>query len=189
MTDFIRHISKVVLADGWKRFSEFTYELRNRDGSWQKQTREVYERGSAVTCLLRNPDTDHVLLTRQFRLPCHLIGRDAHLIEAPAGMLDGVDPVERMRLELEEETGFSVSKMTRLFDLISSPGGVDETVVYYVGEYRASDRVSDGGGVPDEGEDIEVLEIPLNDALHMITTGEIYDAKTVILLQHYALQR
>ena len=142
-----------------------------------------------MTCLLRNSDTDHVLLTRQFRLPCHLIGRDPHLIEAPAGMLDGADPVERMRLELEEETGFSVSKLIRLLDLISSPGGVDETVVYYVGEYSASDRVSDGGGIPYEGEDIEVMEIPLDEALQMITTGKIYDAKTVILLQYYALQR
>jgi len=189
MTDYIRHISKTVLADGWKRFSEFTYELRNRDGSWQKQTREVYERGPAVTCLLRNPKTNHVLLTRQFRLPCHLVGRDAHLIEAPAGMLDGADPAGRMRMELQEETGFSVSKLTKVFELISSPGGVDEMVVYYVGEYDASDRVSAGGGLPEEGEDIEVLEIPLDKAIGMITTGEIYDSKTVLLLQYYALQR
>ncbi len=189
MADFIRNISKKILGKGWRQFSEFTYDLRRRDGKWLTLTRDVYERGAAVTCLLRNPDTDCVLLTRQFRMPCYLIGRDPFVIEAPAGMLEDADPLERMRMELVEETGYSVSNLTRLFDLISSPSGLDESVVFFVGEYSEKDRVSEGGGLDEEGEDIEVMEIPLDDALHMITKGEIYDAKTVILLQHYALQR
>ena len=189
MSDFVKNISKTVLAQGWGRLSEHVIDVKRRDGTWQRQKREIYERGSAAVCLVRNPETDQVLLTRQFRFPSYLIGRDAHMIEAPAGMLEGAEPETRMLAELEEETGYRVSNLQHLYNLISSPGGFDESVDYFIGEYRAQDRISEGGGLEHEGEDIEVMEIALDEALRMIKTGEIFDAKTVILLQHYALER
>lgn len=152
-------------------------------------SREVYERSAVVTCLLHNPKTDNVLLIRQFRLACALNGRDPLIIETPAGMLDGIDPTERMRLELEEETGYRVETLEKIFDLMMSPGCLSEGVIFFTGTYDENDRISDGGGLFDEGEDIEVLEIPFDKAFNLIQTGEICDAKTVLLLQHHALNR
>lgn len=189
MKDFFRQVKKTVLADGWGSLNEYAFDLKRRDGTWQQLTREVYERGAAVTCLLHNPETDNIILIRQFRLASHVAGRDGFMIEAPAGTLDGIDPTERMIAELEEETGFRISYLQKIYDLIMSPGGADQTVTYFVGTYDPRDRVSDGGGLKDEGEDIEVLEIPLDKALAMVKSGEIFDAKTVILLQYMALQR
>lgn len=189
MKDSFRFVSKTVLADGWCKLTEYLFDLKHRDGTWQRLSREVYARGSIVACLLHNPQNDHVLLIRQFRLPSLLIGRDSHVIEVPAGMLDGIDPEARMLAELEEETGFRVAKLEKLYDLMMSPGGLDENAVLFIGTYNANHRISDGGGLKHEGEDIEVLEMPLDDAIEMVKTGDIYDAKTVILLQHMALQK
>jgi nudix-type nucleoside diphosphatase (YffH/AdpP family) len=187
MKDYFKQISKTVLADRWCRLYEYVFELKRRDGTWQKMSREVYARGPVVTCLLHNPKTDNVLLIRQFRLPCALNGRDPMIIETPAGMLDGIDPADRMRAELEEEAGFRVTKLEQIYDLMMSPGCLSEGLVFFTGTYDESNRVSDGGGLHHEGEDIEVLEIPFDEAYAMIKTGEICDAKTVLLLQHHAL--
>lgn len=188
-TEFFRPIKQTVLADDWGTLTKHTFALKRRDGAWQEQTREAYDRGNGAACLLYNREQGTVLLVKQFRLPAKLNGHDGFLIEVPAGLLEGMNPAERMRAELEEETGFSVSKLTLVFDAFMSPGSVTEKLACFIGTYTGKDQVSDGGGHPDEGEDIEVLHIPLDEALAMISSGEIADAKTIMLLQHLALNK
>jgi nudix-type nucleoside diphosphatase (YffH/AdpP family) len=188
-TEFFRPIEQTLLCDNWGKLTKHTFALKRRDGTWQNQTREAYDRGNGAACLLYNRDQDTVLLVKQFRLPAMLNGHDGFLIEAPAGLLEGLDPAERMRAELEEETGYSVSKLTLVFDAFMSPGSVTEKLACFIGAYSAKDQVSEGGGHPDEGEDIDVLHIRFDKALAMIASGEIADAKTIMLLQHLALNR
>lgn len=192
-TRFFRPISQTVLADDWGKLTKHSYQLKRSDGVWQDQTREAYDRGHGAACLLYNPDQDTVLLTRQFRLPAFVTGHDdvadGMLIEVPAGLLEGMNPDERMRAELEEETGFAVSQLTQVFNPFMSPGSVTERLACFIGTYSAKDQVSEGGGKPDEGEDIEVLHIKLGDAMTMVASGDIADAKTIMLLQHLALQQ
>ncbi|WP_058321993.1 NUDIX domain-containing protein [Sinorhizobium sp. GL28] len=183
-----RPIAERVLADDWGRLTKYEFELRLRDGGWQRQTREAYHRGNGATCLLYNPRSGRVLLTRQFRLPVFLNGGLESLIETPAGLLDGAEPATRMRAELIEETGYDVSELTHLFDIYMSPGSVTEYLAFFYGEYTEKHRVGTGGGAPDEGEDIDVMEISLSDAIQMIDRGEIRDAKTIILLQHLTIR-
>ncbi len=188
-TDFLKVVGSKVLADEWGTLTRYKIEYRRKDGSWQEQTREAYDRGHGAVCLLHNPDTGCVLLTRQFRLPAWLGGAEPLLIEAPAGLLEGAQPKERMRAELIEETGFEVSELEHLFDLYTSPGAITEYLAFFTGAYHLNDQVSEGGGAVDEGEDIEVMHVPLKDALGMIRSGDIQDAKTVILLQEFALRQ
>lgn len=188
-TDFFRPIEQIVLADDWGTLTKHTFSLKRRDGAWQQQTREAYDRGNGAACLLYNREQGTVLLVKQFRLPAKLNGHQGFLIETPAGLLEGMNPAERMRAELEEETGFSVSKLTLVFDAFMSPGSVTEKLACFMGTYTAKDQISEGGGHPDEGEDIEVLHVPLDEALAMIASGAIADAKTIMLLQHLALKR
>lgn len=186
-TDRVRLLDKELLSNDWGTLTKYTFKYKRSDGSWQTQTREVYDRGHGVTCLLHNPETGCILLTRQFRLPVLIAKGDPFMIEAPAGLLEGARPDERMRAELMEETGFQISDLTHLFDLQMSPGSVCEVLSYYSGTYSLSDQVEEGGGNVEEGEDIEVLHIPLTKALDMIRSGSITDAKTVILVQNLAL--
>jgi len=188
-SDFLRPIESRVLSEEWGTLTSHRFELRRRDGTWQEQIREVYVKGSGVGCLLYNPETGCVLLTRQFRLPALIEGQDPYLIEAPAGLLEGAHPEDRMRAELIEETGFEVSGLEHLYDLFMTPGAVNERISLFTGTYHMKDQVSDGGGEEHEGEDIEVLHVPLNEALNMIRTGEICDGKTVLLLQELALRQ
>jgi len=191
MTDstIYRPISQRVLSDDWGILTKFEYELRRSNGEWQRQTRETYDRGNGATCLLHNPDTDCVLLTRQFRLPVFLNGGLECLIETPAGLLDGASADERMRLELMEETGFQVGTLTHLFDVYMSPGSVTEYLSFFKGLYTDADKTSEGGGSYAEGEDIEVMQVPLDKAMRMIASGEIRDGKTIILLQNLIIER
>ncbi|POF32362.1 NUDIX domain-containing protein [Roseibium marinum] len=187
--EFLKILATSVLSDDWGTLTRYRFRFRRRDGTWQEQTREAYDRGNGATCLLYNPDTDCVLLTRQFRLPVWLSGKDPFLIETPAGLLEGAHPEDRMRAELIEETGFDVSRLEHLFDVHMSPGSVTEYLCFFAGTYHLNDKVSEGGGEKREGEDIEVLHVPLSKALEMIRTGEICDAKTIILLQDLALRK
>lgn len=184
-----RLISKEILSDDWGVLAKYCYELRRRSGEWQRQTREAYDRGNGATCLLHDPDTGSLLLTRQFRLPVFLNGGLTSLVETPAGLLDGAEPEERMRAELVEETGFQVDALTHLFDLYMSPGSVTEYLAFFKGTYRSGDRKTDGGGSYAEGEDIEVIEVSLADAITMIERGDIRDAKTIILIQHLMIEK
>lgn len=188
-SDIYRPISEQVLSEDWGTLTKHTFSYRRRNGDWQEQTREAYDRGNGATCLLHNPDTDCVLLTKQFRLPVFLNGGADALIETPAGLLEGAAPAERMRAELVEETGFQVEALTHLFDVYMSPGSVTEYLAFFKGTYAPDNQTTDGGGVYAEGEDIEVMHVPLSDAYQMIQSGEICDAKTVILLQYLMIER
>lgn len=161
-----------------------TFEFQSANGDWSRHEREAYDRGNGATILLVDPDRQTVLLTRQFRLPAYLNGHaDGMLVEAPAGLLDGDDPETAVRREAEEETGFVVETVTRVYELFMSPGSVTERVAFFTGTYSSANRVSRGGGLADEGEDIEVVEVALTEAIDMVDRGEIVDAKTVLLLR------
>ncbi|WP_244817797.1 NUDIX domain-containing protein [Caballeronia sp. Lep1P3] len=187
--DRVRVVETLVLSDDWYVLRKVIFDFQRRDGAWQRQSRETYDRGNGATILLHNPRTGNVLLTRQFRMPAFVNGHDGMLIEAPGGLLDNATPEERIRAEVEEETGYRVGRIEKIFEAFMSPGSVTEKLYFYVGEYDGSMRVGDGGGIVDEGEEIEVLEIPLQEAMRMIGRGEIADGKTIMLLQHLALTR
>nr|WP_315235317.1 GDP-mannose pyrophosphatase NudK [uncultured Albidiferax sp.] len=184
----IRIVEQKVLSDDWYLLKKNTFELRRRDGSWQRQSRETYDRGNGATILLYHPGQSTVVLTRQFRFPTFVNGNpDGMLIETCAGLLDQDDPATCIRRETEEETGFRLRDVRKVFEAYMSPGSVTERVFFFVGEYSAADKVSDGGGEHHEGEDIEVLELPLATALEMVADGRICDGKTIMLLQYAQL--
>jgi nudix-type nucleoside diphosphatase (YffH/AdpP family) len=173
-----------VLSNAWYLLRWVVFDYQGSDGKWREQKREVYDRGNGATILLRDETRDTVLLTRQFRLPAYLNGHpDGMLIEAPAGLLDGDDAETAIRREAEEETGYRVEDVTRIGEYFMSPGSVTERIAFFTGSYRAGTRVSEGGGLESEGEDIELIEVTLREAIAMIDRGEIVDGKTVLLLR------
>jgi GDP-mannose pyrophosphatase NudK len=184
----VRIIEERLLSDDWYVLKKTTFEYRCRDGRWQQQSRETYDRGNGAVLLLFNADRATVVLTRQFRFPAYVNGcPDGLLIEACAGLLDGEDPTTCIRREAEEETGFAVRSPRKILEAYMSPGSVTEKLHFFVAEYDMHDQVSAGGGEVTEGEDIEVIEILLADALQMIAIGAIQDGKTIMLLQHAAI--
>ncbi|HEY8905236.1 MAG TPA: NUDIX domain-containing protein [Rhodoferax sp.] len=188
--EHVRLLDSQLLSNDWYVLRKISFELRRRDGSWQRQSREAYDRGNGAALLLFDPSRLTVVLTRQFRLPAFINGcADGHLIEACAGLLDGADPETCIRREAEEETGYRIRAPCKVFEAYMSPGSVTEKLHFFVAEYQAEDRIHAGGGLLDEGEDIEVIEMPLAKALAGIRTGLIQDAKTVMLLQHVALSQ
>ncbi|MFK3663357.1 NUDIX domain-containing protein [Scandinavium sp. NPDC088450] len=187
--DPIRNLEAHLLSDNWYTLNKYTFELRRQDGSWQPQSREAYDRGHGATILLYNRDKKTVVLTRQFRLPVYLHDKQGYLIEAAAGLLDNASPEQRIIAEAEEETGFHIAQPEKIFEAFMSPGSVTEKLYFFIAEYSEKDRSSAGGGIEAEGEDIEVLEWPLEKALQAIRTGEIEDGKTIMLLQHLALNK
>jgi len=186
--DEIRIVEQRVLAHDWYLLRKTTFEHRRRDGRLQVVSRETYDRGNGVALLLFNAARGTVILIRQFRFPCWVNGlADGLLIEACAGQLDGNDPIAAMRREAIEETGYAVKAPRKVFEAYMSPGSVTEKLHFFVAAYDDADRASAGGGDEHEGEDIEVLELPLDRALAMIAGGEIQDGKTIMLLQHAAI--
>ncbi|MES2317276.1 MAG: NUDIX domain-containing protein [Pseudomonadota bacterium] len=185
--DYVRIKDEQLLSDNWYILKKLTFDLKRRDGSWQEQTREVYDRGNGAAILLYNRARRTVLLTRQFRMPAHVNGHSGLLIEVAAGLLDNASPEQRIREEVEEETGYRIDKVKKVFDLFMSPGSVTERLHFFVGEYAPEQRVGDGGGLHHEGEDIEVLELGYDEAIAMVASGDIMDGKTVLLLQHLQL--
>ncbi|SAL32489.1 nucleoside diphosphate pyrophosphatase [Caballeronia cordobensis] len=184
----VRVLKTEVLSDDWYVLRKVTFDFLRRDGTWQRQSRETYDRGNGATILLRERNTGNVLLTRQFRMPAFVNGHHGMLVETPGGLLDDASPEERIRAEVEEETGYRVHRVEKIFEAFMSPGSVTEKLYFYLGEYDSSMRVSDGGGVAEEGEEIETIEVPLHTALDMIGRGEIMDGKTIMLLQYAALK-
>jgi nudix-type nucleoside diphosphatase (YffH/AdpP family) len=164
-----------------------TFEWRRANGEWQTQHRETYDRGNAATLLPYNLAQRTVILVRQFRYPAYVNGYDDLLIEAAAGLLDHASPEERIRAEAEEETGYRLGEIRKVFEAFMSPGSVTEKLHFFVAPYEPAMRVGSGGGNPDEGEDIEVLELSVDEALAMIGDRRIVDAKTIMLLQYAAL--
>jgi nudix-type nucleoside diphosphatase (YffH/AdpP family) len=186
--DRVRIIDTTVLSDDWYVLKKTTFDFLRRDGTWQRQSRETYDRGNGATILLFDRVRKTVILTRQFRLPAFVNGHDGMMIEAAAGLLENVSPEERIRAEAEEETGYRVQAPRKIFEAYMSPGSVTEKLHFFIAEYDAATRVGNGGGVEAEGEDVEVMELTLNDALAAVARGEIVDAKTIMLLQHVALR-
>lgn len=184
----VRIINTQTLSDDWYSLKKYTFALQRQNGEWQQQNREVYDRGNGATILLYNRQQRTVILTRQFRFPVYVNGHDGMLIEAAAGLLDNMDPENRIKAEAEEETGFRISHVEKVFEAYMSPGSVTEKLYFYIAEYQAEDRTGAGGGIEAEGEDIEVLEMTLEDALAAIESGLIVDGKTIMLLYHVALK-
>ena len=187
ISDRVRVKDERVLSHARYLLKSITFDYRRGDGEWQTQTREVYDRGNAATLLPYNLAGRAVVLARQFRLPAYVNGHDDLMIEAAAGMLDDASPEDRIRAEAEEEIGYRLHDVKKVFEAFMSPGAVTEKLHFFVAEYDPSMRISDGGGLVDEGEDIEVLELPIDQALAMIADGRIVDAKTIMLLQYAAL--
>jgi GDP-mannose pyrophosphatase NudK len=181
----INIIKTEILSDNWYTLRKITYKTTNHDGSVVVQTREAYDRGNGSVIFLYNKLNQTIILTKQFRMPTYLNGNESgYLIECCAGLLDKDDPEECIKRETEEETGYKVSDVKKAFEAYMSPGSVTEILYFFVAEYSKEMKVSDGGGVHEESENIEVLELPFQQALGMITNGEIRDAKTIMLLQY-----
>jgi nudix-type nucleoside diphosphatase (YffH/AdpP family) len=173
------------LSDDWYVLKKTTFSLKDGKGDWQKQSRETYDRGNGATILLYNPEKDTIILTRQFRYPTYVNGNtDGMMIEACAGLLDRDDPVSCIRKETEEETGYRISEVEKVAELYMSPGSVTEKLYFFLARYDEDMKTGEGGGIAEEHENIEVLEVPLEKAWQMVSSGEIKDAKT-ILLMHY----
>lgn len=181
----INVVKTEILSDNWYTLRKVTYDYTKNDGTTQVQSREAYDRGNGATILLYNKEQQTIILTRQFRLPTFLNGNESGmLIEACAGLLDKDNPEDCIKRETEEETGYKVSEVKKIFEAYMSPGSVTEILYFFVAAYTRDMQVNSGGGIDHEQEDIEVLELPFEKAYSMIGTGEIKDAKTIMLLQY-----
>ncbi|KMQ59056.1 GDP-mannose pyrophosphatase [Chryseobacterium sp. BLS98] len=178
-----------ILSDNWYTLKKVTYTIEKKDGNKETQSREAYDRGNGAVILLYNKISGTVILTRQFRLPTFINGNTTGvLIEACAGLLDNDNPEECIKRETEEETGYKISKVEKVFQAYMSPGSVTEILHFFTAEYSHEMKITEGGGLEEEGENIEVLELPFEDALAMIDKGEIMDAKTIMLLQYLRIK-
>jgi nudix-type nucleoside diphosphatase (YffH/AdpP family) len=183
----IRVHSVETLSDNWYVLKKTTFDFLRSDGTWQRQSRETYDRGNGAAMLLYNRAQRTVILTQQFRYPAFVNGHDDLLIEAPAGLLDEASPEQSIRKETMEETGYVVHHVTKIFEAFMSPGSVTEKLHFFVAEYEPGVPRERGGGLISEGEDIATLELDLDEALQKIITGEIKDGKTIMLLQYAKL--
>lgn len=187
LQDRVRVHEVTLLSDHWYTLKTTAFDWKRRDGQWQRMHRETYDRGNGATLLAYNRARRTVLLTRQFRYPVFVNGWDDLLIEAAAGLLDNAAPEERIRAEVEEELGYRLGPVHKVFEAFMSPGSVTEKLHFFVAEYEPSMRIGNGGGLADEGEDIEVLELGIDEAFAMMADGRIADAKTMMLLYHARL--
>ena len=188
MNERIRLREQVILSDNWYTLRKVTFDYQRKNGTWETHSREAYDRGNGATILLHNPAADTVILTRQFRLPTFVNGNSSGmLIEACAGLLDQEHPDAAILRETEEETGYQLTVVQRVMEAYMSPGSVTERLYFYLAEYSPATARRGGGGI--EEEEIEVLELPLAQALAMVATGEIQDGKTIMLLQHLRLRQ
>ncbi len=185
MNPNVKIIEEKVLSNNWYVLKKIIFDYRNKEGEWQTQSREAYDRGNGATILLYNIDNQTVVLTEQFRMPTYVNGNETGmLIEACAGLLDKDNPEDCIRRETEEETGYRIGEVKKVFEAYMSPGSVTEILYFFVAEYSKSMKVNAGGGAEHEQENIDVLEISFKKALKMIETGEIKDGKTIMLLQY-----
>ncbi|MFC0318199.1 MULTISPECIES: GDP-mannose pyrophosphatase NudK [Olivibacter] len=189
MQSNVKILKTEILSDNWYILKKITYEYLKGDGKKQVQTREAYDRGNGATILLYNKEQKTIILTRQFRLPTFINGNETGmLIEACAGLLDKDNAIDCIRRETEEETGYKVTNITKVLEAYMSPGSVTEMLYFFIAEYTNEMKITAGGGLEYEGENIEVLELFFDDALRMMETGEIKDGKTIILLQYLRLK-
>jgi nudix-type nucleoside diphosphatase (YffH/AdpP family) len=181
----IKILKKEVLSDNWYTLNKITFEATKQDGSVLQLSREAYDRGNGATILLYHAGNKTVILTRQFRMPTYINGNESGLlVECCAGLLDKNNAEDCIRRETEEETGYQITNVKKVFEAYMSPGSVTEILHFFIAEYTNDMKVGDGGGLEEENENIEVLELPFTEALQMIRTGEIRDAKTIMLLQY-----
>ena len=189
MNPRIRNIERTVLSNNWYTLRKITYEYQKKNGEWELQNREAYDRGNGAAILLYNKAQRTVILTRQFRMPTYINGNETGMmIEACAGLLDTDNPEDCIRRETEEETGYKVTEVQKVYEIYMSPGSVTEILYLFVAEYAKEQKITEGGGLEHEEEEIDVLEIPFDKALAMVKTREIQDAKTVLLLQYAQLE-
>ncbi|MEM7551827.1 MAG: GDP-mannose pyrophosphatase NudK [Bacteroidota bacterium] len=185
----VKNLSRELLSDHWYTLEKVTYDFQLNNGNWQTQTREAYDRGNGATILLYNKEKVTVILTSQFRLPTYLNGNESgFLIEACAGLLDKEKPEDCIKKEVEEETGYRLEKVEKIFESYMSPGSVTEILYFFIAEYSEDMKVSKGGGLETEQENIEVIELPFSKAFDMIKSGEIRDGKTIMLLQYLKIE-
>lgn len=185
--DRIRVKDVRVLSDDHYKLRATAYDWRRSSGEWQTQHRQTFDRGNGVALLPYNRAQGTVILIRQFRYPTYVNGYDGLLVEVPAGTLGDIEPEVRMRMEAEEEIGYRLGDIHKVFEAFMSPGAVTEKLYFFVAEYQPDMKIGNGGGLADEGEDIETLELQFTEALAMIADGRIVDAKTIMLLQYAAL--
>ena len=188
-SDSVRVHGVETLSANWYTLQKVTFGRTRKDGSRQTLAREIYHIGLGAAVLPLDRERGTVLLVRQFRLPAHINGDPALLVEACAGMVEsGDDPAEAICKELEQEVGYRVRALKKVFEIYMNPGVATEVVHLFTAEYSRADHIGKGGGIRGEGEEIEVLELPLLQAWNMVATGQIVDAKTIVLLQHARLQ-
>ena len=188
-SDRIRNIERELLSDNWYSLEKITFEYLRDDGVWEKQIREAYDRGNGAVILLYNLEKGTVVLTKQFRMPTYVNGNaDGMMIEACAGILEKGNAEETIKMEVEEETGYKIEKVKKVFESYMSPGSVTEILYFFIGAYKDEMKISEGGGADDETENIEVLELDFKKALAMMKSGEINDAKTIMLLQYAQIE-
>ncbi|MEN8123708.1 MAG: GDP-mannose pyrophosphatase NudK [Bacteroidota bacterium] len=190
MNPKIKNIKTEVLSDNWYILNKINFDYQMPNGKWVNQSRESYDRGNGATILLYNKSKRTVILIKQFRMPSFVNGnKTGVMIETCAGLLDGDPPEVCVRKEAFEETGIKIEKVKKVFEAYMSPGAVTEIIHFFIGEYNDQMKIGKGGGINDEHEDIEILEIPHDQALQMISNGEIKDAKTIMLLQYMVLNK
>ncbi|PUV21746.1 GDP-mannose pyrophosphatase NudK [Sphingobacterium athyrii] len=184
----IEIVKTEILSNNWYTLKKVTYQYTKPDGTVQQQSREAYDRGNGAVILLYNKEYQTVILTRQFRIPTYINGNESGmLIEACAGLLDQDSPQDCIRRETEEETGYQIKEAKKIFEAYMSPGSVTEILHFFIAEYTNGMKIGDGGGLEEEEENIEILELNIQDALAMIESGEIKDGKTIMLLQYIRL--
>lgn len=189
MNPSVRIQEKKLLSDNWYKLWRYTYDFQVQPEVWETHQREVYDRGNGATILLYHPERNTVVLTRQFRMATLVNGNsEGYLIEACAGLLDEENPEQAIIRETEEETGYRISEVEKVFEIYMSPGSVSEILYFFIARYSDEMKTGKGGGIEAEQEKIEVLEIPFPEALAMVKSGAIKDAKTILLLQHVLLQ-
>lgn len=185
--DRIRVRNRSLLSQHWARLEKVSFDYQRSDGAWQQLEREIYHRGHGAAILLYNLEYCTIVLTRQFRFPAWELGGNGFLLEVPAGIIEGNDPVATVQVETQQETGFLIERPSFLFKAFATPGSVTEQLYYYAATYDPGNKVSCGGGVVEEGEDIEVLEVPVEKAIMWSMDGTIEDAKTILLIQYAQL--
>ena len=189
MNDRIKNMKTEVLCKNWHTLKKVIFEYLQENGTYQTQSREAYDRGNGAVILLYDRQKKSVILTKQFRMPTYINGNsDGMMIEACAGLLDNDNPEDCIKRETEEETGYKINHVKKVFEAYMSPGSVTEILYFFVAEYSKEMKVNEGGGLASEHEDIEVMEMSFEDALHKIENGEIKDAKTIMLLQYLSLK-
>ena len=185
MNPRVKNIKTELLSDNWYTLNNINFDYQLESGNWVNQSRESYDRGNGATILLYNKEKKTIILIEQFRMPTYLNGNDkGMIIETCGGLLDGDDPITCIIKETEEEVGYKILNVKKIFESYMSPGAVTEVIHFFIAEYKDTMKVSEGGGLDSEHEEIDILELDFNKALEMIKTGEIKDAKTIMLLQY-----